>query len=225
MGDEGFEKEVLFDQSPCEYEQIYYIQMIDKSTNYRIDVPAFITHDGELLLFDSPVATDSGRYDIKVCSKIFNSVNTTSCVNFNLIVDPLPANNTYTTMPDFLLNLEDQRVKVGDALKYSLGLPENTAGYIMNVEVFLGDAFRFSIYDETLNLFKVHATKLKKEDVGEYRIKVTARLKNEKFDDFFRKTFILTVYDDPPKVEAPWFPPNPIWYDEWGKTYARVNKT
>lgn len=35
------------------------------------------------------------------------------------------------------------------------------------------------------------------------------------FDETYKKTFLLTVWDDPEIPEKKWFPPDPIYYDEW----------
>ena len=103
-------------------------------------------------------------------------------------------------------------MKVGSALAYKLGLPENIYGYEMQVLVFLGDAFRFAVYDYSLNVFKVHETLLKPEDVGEYKINVTIRLVKDNFDESYNGNFMLVVWDDDLAEEKdPWFPNNPIF--------------
>ena len=57
-------------------------------------------------------------------------------------------------------------------------------------------------------MFKVHSNLLKKEDVGDYPIEVTAKFFNSTFTETYRKTFILTVWDDEVKPDdKPWFPP------------------
>ena len=43
-----------------------------------------------------------------------------------------------------------------------------TYGYMMDVTVDLGDAFRFTYYDEALNSFKVIGDQVLPEDVGDY---------------------------------------------------------
>ena len=40
----------------------------------------------------------------------------------------------------------------------------------MDVELQLGDAFRFVIYDKSLNFFRVQGDLVKPEDVGDYPI-------------------------------------------------------
>ena len=72
-------------------------------------------------------------------------------------------------------------MKVGDSLEYSPGARLNTYGYIMDVEVFLGDAFRFVVYDKDLNKFSVQRNLVKPEDVGDYPIQVTAKFFNATF--------------------------------------------
>ena len=51
----------------------------------------------------------------------------------------------------------------------------------MDVEVFLGDAFRFVVYDKDQNKFKVKGSLTKPEDVGDYPIQVTAKFFNVTF--------------------------------------------
>ena len=86
----------------------------------------------------------------------------------------------------------------------------------MDVEVFLGDAFRFVVFDKYLNKFNVKGNLVKPEDVGDYPIQVTAKFFNATFQETFRKSFILTVWDDTvPEEVKPWFPPDPIYYPEW----------
>ena len=96
----------------------------------------------------------------------------------------------------------------------------------MEVSVIMGDAFRFTTYDKDQNMFKVHSNLVLPEDVGEYPIQVEARFFNATFSETYRKTFILTIWDDPPPEEEAWFPPSPIFYPEWKPTnYIRKNTT
>ena len=44
----------------------------------------------------------------------------------------------------------------------------------------------------------------------------------EKFDKVYKRQFRLIVWDDP-KVDLPWFPTNPIYYDEWNAPIVRAN--
>ena len=67
-------------------------------------------------------------------------------------------------------------MKVGEALNYMIGIPVNNYGYKMELEFDFGDAFRFCSFESKFNSFKVHGLLTKKEDVGVYPIKVTARL-------------------------------------------------
>ena len=60
------------------------------------------------------------------------------------------------------------------------------------------------------------------EDVGVYQIRVISRLYNDDFDETYKRTFWLTVWDDPPEEPEPWFPPDPIYYDEWEQPIMRV---
>ena len=61
-------------------------------------------------------------------------------------------------------------MKVGDSLTYSPVARLNRYGYLMDVELQLGDAFRFVIYDKSLNFFRVQGDLVKPEDVGDYPI-------------------------------------------------------
>ena len=46
----------------------------------------------------------------------------------------------------------------------------------MELEFFMGDAFRFASFDTRYNSFKVHETLVTRADVGVYPIRVIARL-------------------------------------------------
>ena len=72
---------------------------------------------------------------------------TTACREFLITVSSIPNNRTVPIEPDFMVKLQNQRVKVGNSLAYSPGVNINTYGYLMDVQVFLGDAFRFTTYD------------------------------------------------------------------------------
>ena len=124
------------------------------------------------------------------------------------------ANITVSIMPEWLVKLDNQRVKVGDSLLYSPGIQVNTYGYIMLVEAELGDAFRFSQYDKDFNIFRVHGLQVSNEDVGMYMIKINALYFNETYSENFSGHFWLTVWNDPVIVES-WFPEDPIEYQNW----------
>jgi hypothetical protein len=66
------------------------------------------------------------------------------------------ANITVSIKPSWLVNLADQRVKVGESLLYSPGIQLNTYGFFMHVSADLGDAFRFSEYDKDFNIYRVN---------------------------------------------------------------------
>ena len=94
-------------------------------------------------------------------------------------------------------------MKVGDALKYEIGMPVNNYGYKMELEFDFGDAFRFCSFDSQYNSFKVHEVLTTREDIGVYPIRVIARLFKIEgeiwdFKEVYEKTFLLTVWDDPP---------------------------
>ena len=74
-----------------------------------------------------------------------------------------------------MINLADQRVKVGNSLAYTPGDSVNLYGAQMNVEVDLGPAILFASYDKEMNMFKVHSDLTTADDVGMYFIIVTAR--------------------------------------------------
>lgn len=86
-------------------------------------IPAFIKIEGTTMIIENPGALDVGSYEIKMCSQIDNSLRTKSCSEFKLEVKPIGgANITVSIMPDWLVNLEDQRVRVGESLVYSPGI-------------------------------------------------------------------------------------------------------
>ena len=78
------------------------------------------------------------------------------CREFTITVSPVPNQKIVSKEPEFMLNLSNQRVKVGESLDYSPGASRNTYGYLMDVELFLGEAFRFAHYDKVFNSFKVN---------------------------------------------------------------------
>ena len=86
-------------------------------------IPAFMDEDGTIILINEPEPSDAGSYEFEICSQLDNSLNTRVCTNFDLVVEPLSdANITVSIMPDWMVNLEDQTVKVGDSLLYSPGI-------------------------------------------------------------------------------------------------------
>ena len=93
---------------------------------------------------------------------------TNECTKLDLIVIPAPSGQgkTVSVEPEFMINLKDQRVKVGQALAYTPGVQLNGYGLLMDVSVFLGDAFRFTTYEKDGNLFKVHSNLVLPSDVG-----------------------------------------------------------
>lgn len=230
VGDDNFNVDTDFNQYPCNYEQEYNITVIDKKTGWVIKIPAFLDQNGQIVLIDTPKGRDIGDYEVIVCSMIHNSVQTSACTEFDVKVKPEPTDIIYTKEPEFLLNLDDQRVRVGEALQYKIGQPVNNYGFRMELEFDMGDAFRFATFDAQFNTFKVHEVLTTNDDIGFYPIKVIARLykiDGEIFDfsEVYEQYFMLEVYDDPPEVEPQWFPPDPIFYDEWPVPPVRVNKT
>ena len=64
VGDDGFEVDVKFDQYPCDYRQEYTVIVIDKKTGEEIEVPGFLTPDGEVVIIDTPEGRDIGEYEV-----------------------------------------------------------------------------------------------------------------------------------------------------------------
>ena len=93
---------------------------MDNETGEVIVVPGFITPDGDVIFFDTPSNKDIGDYEVKVCSTIYNFLNTTECIDFDFKVEPVPDVKVWTVEPDFMVGLDNQRVKVGDSLLYTL---------------------------------------------------------------------------------------------------------
>lgn len=81
--------------------------MIDKETGKVIIIPSFITPEGEVIFIDPSKINDIGEYEVKVCSTIENSLLTTECISFEITVLPIPDGKTYTTEPEFMVNLSD----------------------------------------------------------------------------------------------------------------------
>ena len=126
--------------------------MIDKATGEIFDtMPAFIEPDGEVIFINTPEGSDDGDYSIKVCSTIMNAPETTDCTDFDLTVEALPSGEIIKVEPEFMVNLQDQRVKVGDSLIYSLEARLSSYGHEMTVKMDLSNAKRFASYDDSLN--------------------------------------------------------------------------
>lgn len=123
-----------------------------------------------------------------------NSLETTECTEFELTIKPLPL--AFEIEPKFMVNLQDQRVKVGDSLVYSPGDKLSSYGHEMTLTMDLVEAVRFASYDESSNLFKVHGVLLEASDVGTYPISVKAMYSNETFSETYTKNFTLTVWDE-----------------------------
>ena len=81
--------------------------MIDKKTGIIIDVAAFISQDGGIILIDTPESKDIGEYEIRVCSTIFNSLLTKECSQFDLVIVPVAEGKIFSVEPEFLLALQD----------------------------------------------------------------------------------------------------------------------
>ena len=55
---------------------------------------------------------------------------------------------------------------------------------------------------------------------------MTATFFNSTFTETYRKTFILSVWDDIAEPTEPWFPPNPILYKDFDQVnVVRQNTT
>ena len=80
-----------------------------------------------------------------------NAPETTDCTDFDLTVEALPSGEIIKVEPEFMVNLQDQRVKVGDSLIYSLEARLSSYGHEMTVKMDLGLAGRFASYDDSLN--------------------------------------------------------------------------
>ena len=81
---------------------------------------------------------------------IYNSLFTKECTKLDIVVVAAPQGQgkTVSVEPEFMVSLKDQRVKVGQALAYTPGIQLNGYGLMMDVSVFLGDAFRFVTYEK-----------------------------------------------------------------------------
>lgn len=128
--------------------------------------------------------------------------------------------------PEFMLDLEDQTILAGDALIYEPDSRLDDYGLEMDMEVDLGDAFRFAEYDPISNQFIIHSTLVTDEDAGVYPVDVKARYFNESFNAEFGKTFMLTILPHEKEPPEPWFPEDPIFYEDWEiSSYIRANTT
>ena len=214
VGEQGPEIDYFFDQFPCSWNQTYEIVIVTPSGETKV-LPAFFDSDGTLIIINEPATSDIGTYDFEICSQIDNSLNTRSCTEFTVKIEPLnTANITVTKEPEWIISLQNQRVKVGDSLLYAPGIQFNTYGYLMEVSAELGDAFRFSKYETDTNLYKVNGDITTKDDIGIYMITISARFYDESYSEKYTKSFFLEVWDDPEIVD-PWVPEDPIEYQYW----------
>lgn len=107
VGEEGPEIDYFFDQFPCNWNQTYDITITGKDGETK-ELPVFIGTDGTLMILDGPSVQDIGKYNVKICSTIKNSLLTTSCTDFDLEVKPQGgANITVTIKPEWMIELKD----------------------------------------------------------------------------------------------------------------------
>ena len=79
--------------------------------------------NGTLIIINPPKNSDAGTYQFKVCSQLDNSLKTRECTEFKVVVEPLStANITVSIMPEWMVNLSNQRVRVGHSLLYAPGI-------------------------------------------------------------------------------------------------------
>lgn len=104
-----------------------------------------------------------------------------------------PTNIVIAPLPDFIINLRDLTVRVGEALTYNPGIALNQFGYQMRVKFDLGAAEPFSEYLVEENAFKVNSNELTDGFIGEYTIQVNATFFNETYQEEHIKEFTLTV--------------------------------
>ena len=96
-----------------------------------------------------------------------------------------------TVKPEFMIELEDQKVKVGDYLDYTLDNIEVSYGYLIDVTMRAGTAARFASFDKILNRFKVNGDEVSRDDIGFYPIEVTATFFNATFSESYKENFVL----------------------------------
>ncbi len=77
---------------------------------------------------------------------------------------------------------------MGESLVYDLGMPVGNYDYLLKVDAFLGEAYRFASFNSTTNVLEVYGDLTKAEHVGEYLIVITAQLMiGEKFDKVYKR--------------------------------------
>ena len=85
--------------------------------------------NGAEIQINEPVQGDSGTYQINVCSTIENHLLTSECTKFTLEIEPIEVDDPSIVVnvtaemdddggPEWIANLYNQRVKVGDSLIY-----------------------------------------------------------------------------------------------------------
>ena len=115
---------------------------------------------------------------------------------FLVVIEPdiLDGDFEENNMPEWLQNLEDQSVIVGNGLYYHMGEPTNEFETETDVEVDLRAATEFAFYDNVTNAFVVNQTELLPRHEGFYKIWVFVEYLD--LDDrkvFYRNFFYLRV--------------------------------
>ena len=105
--------------------------------------------------------------------------------------------------PEWLTNLQNQVIYVGEHLLYNLDVAANQFDKQPNLKVDLDWAAKFAYFDYDLNQFIVYGDKVSDSDVGDWRIAVTSEYsyelsqKSQSFENFFTLTILAN-----PNTEA-----------------------
>lgn len=173
--------------------------------------------------------SDVGTYRIKVCSKLSNSLKTETCSEFDYKVNPVPDVFVWTNELDFKVEFEDQKVRVGDTLVYTLGDFEGADDFQVAVTLSRGTSAKFTSFDKEQRAFRVSGDLVTRAEIGFYPIKVEVTFSDASFTKSYTRYFLLEIWDDLPQDDellGSWFPSDPIWYPDVPQNrYIRKNFT
>ena len=198
-----------FDQSPCEFETTYEVEVTDRSSGktYSItlkeheyeDVLEFLEHKSSstpyLTIDGEKIKTDGvGVYDIKIKATLDNEYQTSASTEFALkIVPPTPFIKREFP-PPWINTIKDQFTNTGSEFEYDLPPPKSSGGETMTVVVDLGTAEDFMTYDNTTNKFSIKEGETTTEDEGIHIITITTSYVNATgFEKVYKRQFSLTV--------------------------------
>ena len=104
----------------------------------------------------------------------------------------------FNVVPDWLTQLEDQYVVLGDHLVYSFGEKTSMFGDEVQVKVHFGRTAGFADYEADLNSYNVNGDRTRVEDIGLHKIKVEVTYLDPRGrEQYFSNFFYLHVTERP----------------------------